>query len=130
MKGALLVSAALLLAVNCSATRTPFSRATGDAGSTLSAAYETLRAARDGEVTREYAQGSLVNFSDVLSGVGEQLPGLQGAPDATTVEELATLLEPAVQAIREPCLGDPCDPRPQLEAIAAARDAFVEASET
>lgn len=81
-----------------------------------------------GDITREYAQGSFVNFNDQLEGVAEGLPQLEGAPVQASVEHLVALLMPAVEAVRMPCLEGPCDPRAQLTALEAARDAFVEAS--
>lgn len=108
------LSAALCVAVvvgGCSATRTPFARAAADAGSTLSAAAETLKAVHRGDITREYAQGSFVDFADQLEGVADGLPKLEGAPDQGSVEHLVALLMPAVEAVRMPCLEGPCDPR-------------------
>lgn len=124
----LLVLAAVVSADGCSATRTPFSRAAADAGSTLSAAAETLKAVHSGDVTREYAQGSFVNFADQLAGVADELPQLEGAPDKGTVDGLVALLMPAVDTVGMPCLEGPCDPGTQLAALEAARDAFVAAS--
>jgi hypothetical protein len=119
---------ATALFVACAFTRTPFSRTAGDTGSTLSAAAETMRLAHEGVLTREYAQGSFVNFADQLAGVAEELPSLDGAPDAARVDRLIGLLSPATTIVSAPCLEGPCDWRGQLAALEEARDAFVEAA--
>lgn len=127
-RSAVLLFAALVCLSACSATHSPFSRATADVGSTLSAAAETLRGAHEGLVTREYAEGSFVNYADQLAGVTEELPGLEGAPDPAVVYRLRELLGPATAVFQAPCLEGPCDFQPQVTALEVARDAFVEAS--
>jgi hypothetical protein len=120
--------AASLVLISCSATRTPFARAAGDAGSTLSAAAETMRLAHEDRLTREYAQGSFVNYGDRLAGVAADLPSLDGAPDPAAVMRLIYVLLPATTVVAAPCLEGPCDWRSQLKVLEDARDAFVEAA--
>lgn len=125
---AALLLAALVFIAGCSATRSPFSRTAADVGSTLSAAAVTLRAAHEGRVTREYAQGSFVNYADQLVGAADELADLEGAPDPGMIGRLVELLGPAAAVSQAPCLEGPCDVQPQLDALEVARDAFIQAS--
>lgn len=112
-------------------TQTPYQRAVSDGASIMSAAGETLRSVHGdpARMTVEYAAGSMINYDDQVSSVPDELPTLDGAPDAGSVEQLTAVLRPAIDAIENPCLVADCQWQPQASALDSARDALLKASQ-
>jgi hypothetical protein len=130
------VSVALVVALaGCGSTKditqTAFQRSVSDAASIVAAAGETLRFVHDdpAKYTVEYGAGSMINFDDQISSVPDELPKLDGAPDSATVDQLTGLLQPAIDAIENPCLLSDCDWQSQVASLDTARDALLKASE-
>ena len=114
-----------------SITQTAFQRQASDGASIFSAAGETLRFvhAEPAKMTVEYGAGSMINYDDQAASLPDELPTAEGAPDEATVDHLVSLVEPAIQAIENPCLLPDCDWQSQAAALDQARDALLEASQ-
>jgi hypothetical protein len=121
-----------VLASACSAvTQTPFARTAGDAASILSAASLTLQFvhAEPPGLTVEYGEGSFINYHEQVASVPEELPTLQGAPDAATVEHLVDLLDAALTDLEDPCLAADCDWQGQVARFEEAKQELLAASQ-
>lgn len=114
-----LLAAASLVLAGCSAiTQTPFQRSAQEAAGTLAAAAETLSAVREGRLTEGYARASFVTFVEAVQGVGEELPSMDGAPEAGTTERLRRELQDVELVLREPCLENAgCDVSAQIRQL-------------
>lgn len=114
-----LLAAECLLLVGCSGvSQTPFQHRAGEAAGTLAAAAETLSAVREGRLTEGYARASFVTFVEAVQGVGEELPSMDGAPEAGTTERLRRELQDVELVLREPCLENAgCDVSAQIRQL-------------
>lgn len=146
IRGQRLVATALLswtIAAGCSITQTPFQRTVSDAASILGASSQTLRFAHGqpalpvpgqsddphvaARLTYEYARGAFINYSDLLRDVSNELPTLEGAPDARTTQALVDALQSAADVVESPCLAGDCDWQGQIATIEGARQALMDA---
>src|SRR4051794_17059843 len=130
------VAAALCVALaGCGSTetitQTAFERQASDGASVFSAAATTLRFVHTdpAKMTVEYGAGSMINYDDQASSLPDELPTAQGAPDAATTAQLVSVVQPAIDAIENPCLLPDCDWQSQAKALDDARDALLEASQ-
>ena len=130
------VLAALCLALaGCGSTEaiteTAFEQQASDGASVFSAAGETLRFVHTepAKMTVEYGAGSMINYDDLVSSLADDLPMAEGAPDAAAVEQLVSVIQPAIDAIENPCLLPDCDWQTQIATLDAARDALLMAVE-
>jgi hypothetical protein len=125
-----LLAAACLLA-GCSAiTQTPFRRTAQEAAGTLAAAAETLTAVQEGRLTEGYARASFVTFVEAVQGVGEELPSMDGAPEAGTTERLRRELQDVELVLREPCLENAgCDVSAQIRQLKAVSQDLLRTSQ-
>src|SRR4051812_5440733 len=130
------VAAALFVALaGCGSTetitQTAFQRQASNGASIFSAAGETLRFvhAEPAKMTVEYGAGSMINYDDQASSLPDELPTAQGAPDQATVDHLVAVVQPALDAIENPCLLPDCDWQSQTKALDEARDALLKASQ-
>jgi hypothetical protein len=112
-------------------TQTAFQRQASDGASIFSAAGETLRFvhAQPAKMTVEYGAGSMINYDDQASSLPDELPTADGAPDTATVDQLVAVVQPAVDAIENPCLLPDCDWQSQIKTLDEARDALLEAAQ-
>ena len=117
----------LLLATGCQFTQSPFVVAVSNAGSEFAAASTTLSYAHSGKITPQYAQASFLNYQSQLSGLDQQLPSQQGAPDKQSIERLLALYGPAMQAVNHPCLENSCNWQAQVAGLNRASRAFLKA---
>ncbi len=124
----MIVMTSLLLLTGCQLAQPAFARVAGDAGSTFAAAAITMKYVHTGKILPAYASSSFDNYQSQLSGLDQQLPTLQGAPDRRSVSQLLALYTSAMQAINHPCIAASCDWRAQLSALDRASQAFLKAS--
>jgi len=117
----------LLLLTGCQLGQPAFARTAGDAGSTFAAASTTLTYAHTGKIPLSYALSSFDNYQSQLSGLDQQLPTLQGAPNRRSVSQLLALYISAMQTINHPCLVSSCEWRSQLTMLNRASQAFLKA---
>lgn len=125
----LLLLLALLLITGCQATQSGFARTANNAGGAFSAAAETLTYVHEGKLTPAYASASFDSYQSELSGLDQQLPSQNGAPNAQTIHQLLALYKSAMRAINQPCLENTCDWRGQVGALNGASKAFLKAGE-
>jgi hypothetical protein len=125
-----LLAAACLL-VGCSGVpQTPFQHRAREAAGTLAAAAETLNAVQEGRLTDAYGRASFVSFAEAVQGVSEELPSLDGAPEAATTERLARELQDVELLIREPCLESAgCDAFAQIRQLKAVSEDLLQTSQ-
>jgi hypothetical protein len=127
-RSAFLLLLLLILATECQMTQSAFARTAGNAGATFAAASTTLSYAHEGKITSAYARSSFENYQSQVSGLEQQLPSQQGAPDKHTIERLLALYGNAMQAVNQPCLETSCDWRTQVQNLNRASKAFLEVS--
>jgi hypothetical protein len=119
----------LLLMSGCSFTQPPFIRIADDIGGTFSAAATTLTYFHQGKLSRAYTLSSFAGYESELADLGQQFSSQQGAPGRPTIQHLLALYQPAMRAIRQPCLNSSCDWRGQVTTLERASRAFIEVSE-
>lgn len=130
-----LVWGALIAALACACsgplTDTPFDRAASDAASLTSAGAETIHAVHrePARLTVEYGQGATFNYHELLAPIPDELPTLEGAPDAATTASLVALLQTAVADLSNPCLLPDCDWQTQVSQLEAAKQALLDATQ-
>ena len=112
----------------CQLAQSAFVRIAGNAGAEFSAATSTLSYVHQGKLTPTYAISSFADYRKQLDGVDQQLPSLQGVPDAYTLQHLLDAYKPAIQAVDAPCLSNTCNWRSQLNALQQASQAFLKAA--
>lgn len=110
-----------------SITQTAFERQASNGASVFSAAATTLHFVHEqpAKMTVEYGAGSMINYGDQVSSLADELPKAEGAPDQATADTLVGLVNPAVDAIENPCLLPDCDWQAQIAALETARDALL-----
>jgi hypothetical protein len=121
---------ATLAFVGCSGTavtQTPFARVAADTASVFSAAAQTIRFVHSAQLTVEYGQGAMVNFSEQVRGVASELPTLEGAPEPPAAADLSVLVAAAAADLEAACLREGCDWTAQVERIEQAKRALLEA---
>ena len=130
-----LLAGALAVALSgCSSepiTQTPFQRAAADAASVLSAAAYTLEFihSEPPRLTVEYGQASVINYLDQVTGVPEELPALDGAPDETAVRALTSQLDAAISDLENACLVPECDWQSQVARMTAVSQVLAQSAE-
>lgn len=124
----LLGLALAILASACIATPSPFQKQADDAASTFLAAATTLRLRHEDRLTRTYVVGAFENYRDLLRGVPEALPKLEGIPARSTLERVLRLHAQAMPALESPCLDERCDWHSQVDALQAAGEAYLSAA--
>ena len=112
----------------CQLAQSSFARITGNAGAEFSAAASTLSYVHKGKLTTIYATSSFADYQSKLSGIDQQLPSLQGVPDAHTLQHLLDVYKPAIQVVDAPCLNSACNWHNQLNALQQASQAFLKAA--
>ena len=117
----------LMMLTGCQFTQTAFSKTTSNAGAAFSAAATTFEYAHQGKLTIAYARASFVSFKSQLSGLDQQLPSQQGAPDTHSVQHLLQLYQVAMQVVKQPCWSASCNWHTQLAALQQASQAFTKA---
>src|SRR5947207_2541456 len=117
----------LPLLAGCQLAQPTFARVASDAGSTFSASSTTMTYVHAGKIPVAYASSSFDNYQSQLSGLDQQLPSLQGAPDRRSVSQLLALYTSAMRAVDHPCLVASCGWRTQLTAPDRASQAFLKA---
>jgi hypothetical protein len=115
----------VLLLTGCQITRSSFNRTVANAGAAFSAASTTITYAHTGQITSSYARSSFINYQSELSGLDQQLPSQQGAPDTHTVQQLLDLYKPAMQAVNQPCITASCDWHAQVASLDRASKEFL-----
>lgn len=123
-----LLLAFLFSITGCQLAQSGFARIAGNAGAEFSAAANTLSYVHQGKLTPVYAKASFADYQSKLSGIDQQLPSVQGVPDAHTLQQLLDVYKPAIQAVNAPCLGSTCNWHSQLTALQHASDAFLKAA--
>jgi hypothetical protein len=129
------LAALSLVAVACSTdsiTETPFVRTATETASLLSAGAYTLRYVHQQPAPRftvEYGAGAMFNYAELVAPIPDELPTLEGAPDAAAVEELVGLVSAALADMQQPCLIGDCGWESQVDRIEAAKQALLEAAE-
>jgi hypothetical protein len=124
----------IAVAAGCSTesiTETPFVRTATEAASLLSAASYTLQYLHEepARLTVEYSSASLFNYAELVDPIPDELPTLEGAPDATSVQALVDLVSAALADLHAPCLVGECGWQAQVNRIEAAKSALLEAAE-
>ncbi|HET9922209.1 MAG TPA: hypothetical protein VFQ30_20430 [Ktedonobacteraceae bacterium] len=117
----------LFLLTGCQFTQSPFVITVGNAGAEFAAASTTLTYVHTNKISIQYAQASFMNYQSQLSGLDQQLPSQQGAPDKRTLEHLLALYRPAMRAVNHPCLAEGCNWRAQVTLLDRASQAFLKA---
>lgn len=123
-----LLVAFLFSTTGCQLAQSSFARIAGNAGAEFSAAATTLSYVHQGKLTRLYATSNFAGYRSQLDGINQQLPSLQGIPDAHTLQHLLTVYKPAIQAVDSPCLDNACNWHSQENALQQASKAFLEAA--
>ena len=124
----LLLCGLLFTLTRCQLSQSSFTRTASNAGSAFAAAETTLTYAHTGKLTMTYAKASFESFQSELSGIEQQLPSQQGAPDTHTTQRLLDLYKAAMQAINLPCLETTCNWHDQVTALQRASSAFLKAA--
>jgi hypothetical protein len=135
--GQRLVPAAILAAslaaclAACSWVPSPFARMAQDAASTFSSASLTLQYGHpdpvtgDTKLTREYAQAAFVSYAESISGIADDLPRAEGAPDEEELAPIVEAVRAAAEIVANPCLDPTCNWTVQVDRLEAAKSVLL-----